>query len=111
VKSTPGNGRAVVGSEHEHHLDKLGRIRRESAFEPQQANHATKPNVFLEHVRDAHAGVQQFLATLVRNGGNERRRLADKSKFLAEITNFIFFPSYTKKQTMNAPVPTYNPSE
>ena len=75
----------MVSGEHEDHLDKLGRPWRQAALEPEQADNTTHADVLLEDVRDAHAGVQQLLATLVGDGGDERRGLADETELLRPL--------------------------
>ena len=72
----------MVGSQHKDHLDELGGPWGQAALEPQQAKNTANTNILLEDVRDTHAGVQQLLAALVGDGGNERSRLADEAKFL-----------------------------
>ncbi len=76
------HGRAVVGREHEHHLEELGGVVGQAAAEPQQRHDAADADVLAEHVRDGHAGVQELLAAVVRDGGDEGGRLADEAELL-----------------------------
>jgi hypothetical protein len=57
--------------------------KKRTTLEPQQAHDTAEPNVLLEHVRDAHAGVEQLLSSLVTDGRDERSGLADEAEFLA----------------------------
>ena len=54
-----------------------------TALEPQQTDDTAEADVLLEDVRDAHAGVEQLLAALVTDGGDEGRGLADEAQFLS----------------------------
>jgi len=65
VRNVPGYSRSVIGSEHKHHLNELGRPERQPSLEPQQTDNTTNPNVFLEYVRNAHTRIHKFLTTLV----------------------------------------------
>lgn len=76
------NGRTVVGSQHEHHLQELASVSRETATEPQQRHDTADTDVLTEDIRDGHTSVQQLLATVVGDGGDEGSRLTDKTEFL-----------------------------
>jgi len=72
----------VVGSEHEDHLQELAGVVGQSAAEPQQRHDTTDANVFPEDIRDRHAGVEQLLATIVGDGGDEGGWLTDEAELL-----------------------------
>ncbi len=72
----------MVGREHEDHLEELGRVLGQAAAEPQQGHDAADANLLPEHVGDGHAGVEQLLATVIRDGRDEGGRLADEAELL-----------------------------
>lgn len=72
----------MVGSQHENHLQELAGIARQAATEPQQSHDTANANVLLEHVGDGHTGVQQLLATVVGDGGDESSGLTDETQLL-----------------------------
>lgn len=76
------HGGAVVSGKHEDHLQELGGVWWEAAAEPQQRHDTTDTDIFPEHVRDGHTSVEEFLATVIGNGGNEGSGLADETKLL-----------------------------
>lgn len=77
-----GHGGTVVGSEHENHLQELASVGGQAAAEPQQRHDTTDTNVLLEDVGDGHTGVEQLLATVVGDGGDEGSGLTDETQLL-----------------------------
>lgn len=77
-----GHGRTVVGSEHEDHLEELGGVVGQTAAEPQERHDTTDTDVVLEDVGNGHAGVEELLATVVGNGGDEGSGLTDETELL-----------------------------
>ena len=77
-----GNGRTVVGGQHENHLQEAAGIVGQAATEPKERHDAADADVLLEDVGDGHAGVQQLLATVVGDGGDESGRLSDETELL-----------------------------
>jgi len=77
-----GHSRTVVGSKHENHLEELGSVVGETAAEPQERHDTTDTDVVLEDVRNGHAGVEELLATVVGDGGDEGSGLTDKTELL-----------------------------
>mmetsp|Transcript_13165 Transcript_13165/g.52746 ORF Transcript_13165/g.52746 Transcript_13165/m.52746 type:complete len:1108 (+) Transcript_13165:373-3696(+) len=71
---------AVVGRDHEDHLDELGRVRRELLAEPQERQDAADAEVLREDVRDEHARVLELLAAVVGDGRDEVGGLADHAE-------------------------------
>lgn len=76
------HGRTVIGSKHENHLEELGGVVGQSAAEPQKRHDTADTDVLSEDVGDGHTGVQELLATVIGNGGDEGSRLADEAKLL-----------------------------
>eukprot|EP00128_Syssomonas_multiformis_P007856 Colp12_sorted_trinity150504_noHs@35 len=79
------HGRAVVSNNHETHLNELAGVCGEATAEPEEGEHTTDADVLLEDSGDGHAGIEQLLASLIRDGGNERGRLADQTKLLGPL--------------------------
>jgi hypothetical protein len=77
-----GHGRTVVGSKHEDHLEELGGVVGETAAEPQERHDTTDTDVVLEDVGNGHASVEELLATVVGNGGDEGSGLTDETELL-----------------------------
>jgi hypothetical protein len=76
------HGRTVVSGEHENHLQELGGIARQTATEPQKGHDTTNANILSENVGNGHSGVQELLATVVGDGGNEGSGLTDETQLL-----------------------------
>lgn len=76
------HGGTVVSGKHEDHLEELAGVVGQAAAEPQQRHDTTDSNVLFENVRDGHAGVEQLLATVVGDGGDEGSGLTDETKLL-----------------------------
>jgi len=72
----------MVSSEHEHHLQELGGVRRQAAAEPQKRHDTTNTNVLLEDFGNGDTRVQKLLTTIIRDSGNESSGLSDKTKLL-----------------------------
>lgn len=72
------DGGAVVSCEHENHLQELAGVAGDTTTEPQERHDTANANVILEDIGDGHTGVQQLLATVVGNGGDEGSRLPDE---------------------------------
>jgi hypothetical protein len=72
----------VVGSQHQHHLQELGGVTRQAAAEPKKGHDTTDTNVVFEDIGNGHTRVQEFLTTVVGDGGNESGRFTDKTEFL-----------------------------
>lgn len=81
VHGTRDSG-TVVGSKHENHLQELAGVGREAAAEPQKRHDTTDTNVLLEDIGDGHTGVEELLATVVGNGGDEGSGLTDETQLL-----------------------------
>lgn len=77
-----GNGGTVVGSKHENHLEELGGVVRQTAAEPKERHDTTDTDVVLEDVGNGHAGVEELLATVVGDGGDESSGLTDETELL-----------------------------
>lgn len=77
-----GDGGAVVGSQHENHLEELARVVWETAAEPEEGHDTADSDVLFEDIRDGHAGVQKLLATVIGDGGDEGSGLSDQAKLL-----------------------------
>lgn len=77
------DSRTVVSSQHENHLKELACVARETAAEPQKRHDTTDTNVLLEDIRDGHTSVQEFLATVIGDGGDEGSRLPDETQLLS----------------------------
>jgi len=77
-----GDGGTVVSSEHENHLEELASVAREAAAEPQQRHYTANANVLLEDIGNGHTGIQQLLATVVGDGGDEGSGLTDETELL-----------------------------
>ena len=77
-----GHSGTVVGSKHEDHLEELGSVVGETAAEPQERHDTTDTDVVLEDVGNGHAGVEELLATVVGDGGDEGSRLTDETELL-----------------------------
>lgn len=77
-----GDSGTVIGSEHEDHLEELGGVGGQTTTEPEQRHDTTDADVLLEDVGDGHAGVEQLLATVVRDGGDEGGGLSDETELL-----------------------------
>jgi hypothetical protein len=77
-----GHGGTVVGSKHEDHLEELGSVVGETAAEPQERHDTTDTDVVLEDVGDGHASVEELLATVVGDGGDEGSGLTDETELL-----------------------------
>lgn len=76
------DGRTVVSSKHENHLQELASVVWQSAAEPQERHDTTDTDVVPEDVGDWHTSVQKLLATVVGDGGNEGSWLTDKAELL-----------------------------
>ena len=72
----------MVGGQHEHHLEEAGCVVWQTAAEPEERHDTADANVVLEDVGDGHAGVEEFLATVVGDGGDEGCGLADETELL-----------------------------
>ena len=72
----------MVSSQHENHLKELAGVARETAAEPQKRHDTTDTNVLLEDIRDGHTSVQEFLATVIGDGGDEGSGLPDETQLL-----------------------------
>lgn len=77
-----GNGGTVIGSEHENHLKELAGVRGQAAAEPQERHDTTNANILSEDIGDGHTGVEQLLATVVGDGGDEGSGLTDETELL-----------------------------
>ena len=77
-----GHSGTVVGSKHEDHLEELGSVVGETAAEPQERHDTTDTDVVLEDVGNGHAGVEELLATVVGDGGDEGSGLTDETELL-----------------------------
>ena len=76
------HGGTVVGSEHENHLEELASVAGQAAAEPQQRHNTANADVLPEDIGDGHTGVEQLLATVVGDGGDEGSGLTDETKLL-----------------------------
>lgn len=81
VHGTRDSG-TVVGSKHKNHLQELAGVGREAAAEPQKRHDTTDANVLLEDVGDGHTGIEQLLATIVGDGGDEGSGFTDETQLL-----------------------------
>ena len=72
----------MISGKHEHHLQKLASVVGESATEPEQRHDAADSDLLFEDVGDGQTGVEEFLATVVGDGGDEGGGLADETQFL-----------------------------
>ena len=77
-----GHSGTVVGSKHEDHLEELGSVVGETAAEPQERHDTTDTDVVLEDDGNGHAGVEELLATVVGDGGDEGSGLTDETELL-----------------------------
>lgn len=77
-----GHSGTVVGSKHEDHLEELGSVVGKTAAEPKERHDTTDTDVVLEDVGNGHAGVEELLATVVGDGGDEGSGLTDKTELL-----------------------------
>lgn len=77
------DGRTVIGSEHENHLEELGGVVGESSAEPKKRHDTTDTNILLENVGNGHTSVEKLLATVIGNGGDEGSGLSDEAKLLS----------------------------
>ena len=72
----------VVSCKHKHHLQELAGVVGEAATEPQQRHDAADSDLLFENVGDGQAGVEEFLAAVVGDGGDEGGGFADQTQFL-----------------------------
>mmetsp|Transcript_29203 Transcript_29203/g.89337 ORF Transcript_29203/g.89337 Transcript_29203/m.89337 type:complete len:334 (-) Transcript_29203:2531-3532(-) len=75
-----GDGGAVVGGDHENHLDELRRVGRQFLAEPQQTQNAAHTDVLRKHFRNQHARVLQLFAAVVGDRRDEVGGLADHAE-------------------------------
>mmetsp|Transcript_89830 Transcript_89830/g.249790 ORF Transcript_89830/g.249790 Transcript_89830/m.249790 type:complete len:306 (-) Transcript_89830:296-1213(-) len=71
------DGGPVVRRDHQDHLDELRASRGELPAEPEQRDHAADAQIPVEDIRDRDAAVLELLTTIVGDGGDEVRGLAD----------------------------------
>jgi hypothetical protein len=76
------HGGTMVGGKHEDHLQELGSVVGQTAAEPQERHDTTDTDVVLEDVGNGHAGVEELLSTVVRDGGDEGSGLTDETELL-----------------------------
>jgi len=74
---------AVIGSQHENHLQKLGGILRKPSTEPKKGHNTTNTNVFLEDIGNWHTRIKKLLSTVIGDGGDEGSWLTDKPELLS----------------------------
>ena len=65
--ASPRDCGTVISRQHEHHFDEFSCPLWEAALEPEQADDTSETDVFLKYVRNAHAGVDKLLTTLIRD--------------------------------------------
>ena len=78
-----GHGGTVVGSQHQNHLEELAGVAGQAAAEPEERHDTTNADILPEDIRDGHTGVEQLLATVVGDGGDEGGGLTDKAELLS----------------------------
>lgn len=72
----------MVSRQHEHHLEELAGVVRETTTEPEEGHDTADTDLLSEHVGDGHASVQKLLATVVGDGGDEGGGLSDEAELL-----------------------------
>jgi hypothetical protein len=75
-------GRSMVRGQLEDHLDEFASVRGQSSLEPEKGEDTSDSDLLLEDVRDPHAGVEELLASLVGDGGDEGGGLSDHAELL-----------------------------
>lgn len=78
----PGNGRTMIRSQHQDHLNEFTGVLGQTALEPQQRQHPTNTDFVFKDPTDGHTGVQEFLTTVIADGGDEGGGFTDESEFL-----------------------------
>lgn len=72
----------MVGSQHQNHLQEPAGVGGESSAEPEQRHDAADTDILLEDVGNRHSGVQELLATVVRDGGDKGGGFTDEAQLL-----------------------------
>lgn len=74
---------AMVGSQHENHLQKFGGILWKSSPEPKEGHNTANTNVFLEDIGNWHTRIKKLLPTVIGDSGDEGSWLTNKPKLLS----------------------------
>lgn len=120
----PRNGRPMVGSNHEAHLNELAGVPRQPAqktnntgydaqgflqgplqqlrsrsqpsLEPQQPQSSPQAYFWLEDLGDGHASIDEFLTPLITDTGHKGSRFTDEAQLLRHKKRKVHFSLYNQ---------------